>query len=72
MKKKYPVPNYVFHRLENVQHKLEDMTTQGTACTLDAEIKRAVKIYVDSWILPDVEMLVHYAKGGKIPDWWKK
>ncbi len=51
-------------RLENVRRHLEALRTPGDErCGIDDNVKRDVRLYVQSWIDPDIEALLAWARG---------
>lgn len=65
-KKIRKLPIHITEKLKGIQRRLDDLTTVGgSACGVADEHKAAVKIYVDSWLKPDVAAIIRWNKGEK-------
>ena len=60
--------------LEGVVRKLRDLTTPGkNRCGVPDAHKEAVRLYVETWITPDVEAVQKDLAGKEpLPDWMRK
>jgi hypothetical protein len=54
--------NWQQDRINIIRNRLHALTTEVSPCGVDAEHKMAVRLYVESWILPHVEVLAGIVK----------
>ncbi len=56
----------MIERLTNIERRLAAMTDpDDESCTIPDEVKNAIRPFVGSWVAPDVEALLRWARGEK-------
>jgi hypothetical protein len=54
-----PLPQWQFERLKTVQVRLRSLTGEPVGgCAIAPEHKEAVRLYVQTWILPHVDVVL--------------
>lgn len=56
----------IIQHLQESIEKLESLTTIGSSCSIEDEHKKAVRNYVNNWVLPRLRITLEWAKGKKL------
>lgn len=60
------LPKHITTRLMDLQERLDALTdVGGSRCGVADEHKAAVRIYVDSWLKPSVDVILRWNRGEK-------
>ena len=62
-KKKRRLPIFAQYQLERVVERLNALVETSSTCDIKDEHKKAVRMYVKTWITPDVENILSWSDG---------
>lgn len=61
-------PDRILHRINEIERRLQALSNpeDRSGCSVDPVAKEKARIYIQSWILPSIEQVKAWAKGGRV------